>query len=48
MIRYDLDQIIVFDKSHKKAIKELLNNKIEAYLLPSYDEETITAIIAKL
>ena len=48
MIRYDFDKIILFDKKHKKQVEGLLNGKVEAYLLPTYNNDTIEAIIEEL
>lgn len=48
MVRYDLDQIILFDEEHSNKIAEMLKGKVEVYVLPYYDENIIKQIIEKL
>ena len=48
MMRYDFDQIILFDENHKNQIEEILKGKVEAYVLPSYDKNVIEQIIKEL
>lgn len=48
MIKYDFDKVIIFDKEHENGIEEMLKGKVEAYLLPNYDEKIIEQIIEEL
>ena len=45
MVRYDFDQIFLFDKKHKNEVKALLKDKVEGYLVPKYDTNIINEIV---
>lgn len=48
MIIYDFDKVVLFDEKHDEEVEEMLEGKIEAYVLPNYDENVIKQIIEKL
>lgn len=45
IIKYDFDNVIIFDEEHDEIIEKMLKNKVEAYFLPKYDKNVIEQII---
>lgn len=48
MIKYDFNKVIIFDEEHENEIEELLKDKVEACVLPSYNRNIIEQIIEEL
>lgn len=48
MIRYDFNQIVIFEKKYENEVKRILNDKVEAYVLPHYDNQIVEQLIEEL
>ena len=48
LLKCELDKFMLFDKTNKNEIKELLVGRVEAYVLPNYDTDVVNNLIEVL